>query len=445
MNAGALRQLYLTPRLVAGVAGAAVLFVLGYFWSPLAGLAWIVLGALALAAGLETLVLLRTRGGVEVARKVPARFSNGDPNPVTLALCNTTGGRLDVRVVEELPPAFGLRGYGWRVQMGAGETRTLEYTVRPTQRGRYLFGLVNAYASTSLGLVQRRYQSSVAHEVAVYPSFLYLEKYQLAAATSNLQPLGVRKMRRLGHTLEFEHVRDYTVGDDVRAVNWRATARRGHPMVNQYQDERAQPIYAILDMGRLMKMPFDGLTLLDHSINAALALAAVAIKKGDMSGVVAYASRIHLSLRAERRQGQMHRILEALYALQPEFDEADSERLYAALHRDLPRRSLLVLFTNFESVSGMKRHLPALRGLARRHVVVCILFENTELRALAAGQPERLDALYVQTIARQFGAEKREIARTLRQHGVGTLYTTPATLTLDVMGRYLELKAQGVI
>ncbi len=440
-----LAALHLTRRPVLALTAAAGLFTVGYFWPPLVALGWLVVGVTGGLLLLETAVLLRPAEGMTVERIVPRRFSNGDWNGVEIVLENRTGAALRVEVIEELPVQFQARHYHFNRTLAPGERQQFTYTVRPTQRGRYLFGRVNAYVSTPLGLVERRYRSAEAHEASVYPAFLQLERYQLVAATSRLELIGLKKMRRLGHTMEFEHVRDYATGDDVRTINWRATARRSQLMVNQYQDERAQPIYCVLDLGRTMRMPFSGLTLLDHSLNAALVLAGVALKKGDLAGLVTYAHRVPTILRAERRSGQMGRILETLYAVETDFAESDSQRLYTALRRELPRRSLLVVFTNFESVSGMRRHLPQLSRLATHHVVLCILFENTELRALADAEAPRLDALYIQTLARQFTTEKQEIARILRRHGVGTLFTTPGDLTLNVVNRYLELKAQGVI
>ncbi len=438
-----LRSLYLTPRLVWAVAACAVLYAIGYFWTPAVALASLGLASALLVALVEAVVLARPAAGVEVERIVPRRFSNGDENEVSILLQNTTGAPLLVELIEELPVQFQARGYRFDVPLAPGERRRITYTVRPTERGRYAFGRVNAYAATRIGFVQRRYRSDEAHEASVYPSFLQLEKYQLVAATSRLDLIGLKKMRRLGHTMEFEHIREYVQGDDVRTLNWRASARRGSLMVNQYQDERAQPIYAVIDTGRVMQMPFDGVTLLDYSINAALVLAGVAVKKGDMAGLVTYSNRVHTVLRAERRAAQMGRILEALYAVTTDFAESDVQRLYGELRARLPRRSLLVVFTNFESLSGMRRHLPELARLAHHHVVLTILFENTELKALTEQPADRLDEVYVRAIAQQVASEKREIARVLRQHGVLTLLTTPGTLTLDVVNRYLELKAQG--
>ncbi len=440
-----LRTLYLTPRLIGAVVACAVLFVAGHFWPAFTALGWLGTGAIALLTAAEAILLIRHEQGFSIARTVPRRFSNGDENSVRLTLENHLNTRVAVEVIEELPVQFQARGQRYSVGLEKGGQREVTYNVRPTQRGRYTFGLASAYVATGLGLVQRRFRGGEAHEASVYPAFLQLERYQLLAATSRLEQIGVKKMRRLGHTLEFEHIREYTTGDDIRTLNWRASARRGSLMVNQFQDERAQPIYSVIDTGRAMKMPFDGLTLLDHSINAALVLAGVALKKQDLAGLVTYSRSVHTFMRAERRSGQMARILETLFSVTTQFDESDTQRLYGRLRQSLPRRSLLVVFTNFESLSGLRRHLPELTRLANHHVVLCILFENTELRTLTQAPAQGLDRVYVQAIARQFADEKREIARTLRQHGVGTLLTTPGNLTLDVVTRYLELKAQGII
>lgn len=442
---GRLRALHLTPRLLAGVAGCALLAVASYLWPWLSGLAGLAVAALGVAALVEAVLLVRPAAGVSVDREVPRRFSNGDANEAAIVVENRTGGAVSVSLVEELPVQFQARGYAFRVALAPGERHRVTYTVRPTQRGRYGFGHVNAYVRTALGLVERRYVSTEAHEAAVYPSFLQLERYELVAATQRLDLVGLKKLRRLGHTMEFEHIREYVRGDDVRTLNWRATARRGDLMVNQFQDERAQPIYAVVDTGRAMKLPFDGLTLLDHAINAALVLGGVAVKKGDLAGLVTYSSRVHTVLKADRRAGQVGRLLETLYGVDTDFEESDVQRLYAELRARLPRRSLLVVFTNYESLSGLRRHLGEWRRLAQHHVVLVVLFENPEVRALTQQQPATLDAVYVQTVAQQFVNEKAEIARTLRQHGILTLHTTPAALTLDVVNRYLALKAQGVV
>ena len=160
-----------------------------------------------------------------------------------------------------------------------GEKKTYNYTLRPTERGTYAFGSLNVFASSPLGLFKRRFRFDTAQEVPVYPSYLQLRKYDFLAFTNRLFEYGLKKIRRIGHTMEFEQIKDYVRGDDIRNINWKATAKRNQLMVNQYQDEKSQPIYSVIDKGRVMKMPFEGLSLLDYAINATLVISNIAIKK----------------------------------------------------------------------------------------------------------------------------------------------------------------------
>lgn len=283
-----------------------------------------------------------------------------------------------------------------------------------------------------------------AKDVPVYPSFLQMRQYELLAISNRLEEIGVKKQRRIGHTMEFDHVRDYVRGDDPRTLNWKATARRGTLMVNQYRDERAQPVYCVIDMGRVMKMPFEQMTLLDYSINASLVLSNIALLKQDRAGIVTFAHEIGTVLPAERKQGHIYRIQEVLYNLETNFLESDYARLTAHLRRVLRQRSLVVLFTNFETRTSMRRRLTYLRALAGQHVVVVVFFENTELRTLLHSTPQDTEDIYIKTIAEKFAFEKREIVEELRRYGIYAVLTPPEHLTVNTINKYLELKARGV-
>jgi uncharacterized protein (DUF58 family) len=238
------------------------------------------------------------------------------------------------------------------------------------------------FATSVIGLVSRRFVFSADKMVPVYPSFLQMRKYELLAISNRLSDYGLKKIRRIGHSMEFEKIREYVQGDDYRTVNWKATARKNQLMVNQFQDEKSQHVYSIIDKSRLMKMPFEGMTLLDYSINAALVISNIALKKGDKPGLISFSEKINSLVPAESRATQMHKIQEALYREQTQFLDANFELLNATLVRKLQQRSLVLLYTNFESLQGMHRQLKYLKSIAARHVVVVIFFENTELKDL---------------------------------------------------------------
>jgi len=273
------------------------------------------------------------------------------------------------------------------------------------------------------------------------PSYLMLRNFELLAYRNNLAEAGNRKIRKIGHSLEFEQIREYVTGDDIRSLNWKATARKGGQlMVNSYTDERSQQIYCIIDKGRVMKMPFEGMTLLDYAINSTLILSRVALIRQDRAGLVTFGDQIGDFIPADRKASQMNNILETLYNQQTAFGESDYEKLYALVRTRITQRSLIVLFTNFESLTGLQRQLPFLLGIARNHLVLVVFFQNTELQQITNKPAIDVETLYIRTIAEKFEYEKRLMVKELQQHGIFTILTAPRNLTVNTVNKYLELK-----
>jgi len=216
-------------------------------------------------------------------------------------------------------------------------------------------------------------------------------------------------------------------------------------MVNNYTDERSQQVYCVIDKGRVMKMPFEGMSLLDYAINATLILSRVALIKQDRAGLITFAENISNFLPADRKAAQMGNILETLYNQDTRYLESDFEKLYIQVRTRVTSRSLIVLFTNFESLSGLQRQLPYIRSIARNHLVLVVFFENTELRQLTDSNAHDIESLYIKTIAEKFAFEKRQIVKELQQHGIFTILTAPQNLTVNTVNKYLELKARQAI
>jgi uncharacterized protein (DUF58 family) len=272
-----------------------------------------------------------------------------------------------------------------------------------------------------------------------------MRKYQLMAISNRLSEVGVKKVRRLGHSMEFEQIKEYVQGDDYRTLNWKATARKGQLMVNNFTDEKSQQVYCVIDKGRVMKMPFEGLSLLDYAINASLVLSNVALTKQDKAGLVTFSERVGAFLVANKNATQMQSILDVLYNQKTRYLESDFEQLYIMLRRKVSQRSLVVLFTNFESLSGLRRQLPYLRKISRHHLLVTVFFENTELKSLLEKPAKTVEEVYTKTIAEKFSLEKRLIAKELQQHGILSILTPPEQLTVNTINKYLELKAKQAI
>lgn len=440
-----LRSLFLTRRTFWAGWALVVLFALAQALPPLLDVA---LGLYAIFLVLllgEAFVLYRLQKGISAARQTREKWSNGDENPVNVQVTNHYPMPVRVRILDELPVQFQKRDLVFNGNMSGGATVTFPYAVRPVERGLYRYGAINVMVSTVLGLVERRYPLEADRSVSVYPSFIHLRRYDMMAVSDRLLMPGQRKVRRASQQNEFEHVREYVSGDDRRTLNQKATARRGRLMVNQYQDERSQSVYAMIDAGRTMKMPFDGLSLLDYSINAALAISSVAMRKEDRAGLIVFSDKVHTALGAGRERGHMNRIMETLHAQRTDHAETDMDALYVAVKRSVPQRSLLLLFTNFESMNGLRRQLPRLRSLAAAHRLVVIFFRNTGIEEDLQAPVNDTAELYVRTITERYAFEKKLVAKELERHGIATVLTRPENLTVDTINKYLELKARGTI
>jgi uncharacterized protein (DUF58 family) len=436
---------YLQSRLLVACGALIGLFALSFSIEWLFMPAKMLTGVLVVFLMADFALLFTTKNGVKAHRIMEDKLSNGDNNQVTIQVENDYNFNISVEILDEAPEQFQARHLQLSGRVNAGGKIVLFYMLRPTKRGLYSFGALNVFVISPIGLLARRYRFEQGHSVPVYPSLLQMRKYGLMVISDRLKEAGLKRPRRIGQNMEFEQIREYVTGDDYRSLNWKATARRNQLMVNQFQDERSQHVYNIIDKGRAMKMPFEGLTLLDYAINASLVMSNITLLKGDKAGLVTFNQRISMLLPAERKHAQMQKIAEALYNQKTSYKEPDYDLLFATLLQKIKQRSLLIIYTNFETQASMERQLPGLKNLAKRHVIVVIIFKNTELSALLQMIPRSLEEVYLKTTAEKFMYEKDLIVRKLAQHGIHAVLTEPAQLTVNTINKYLELKARHLI
>ena len=433
------------------VAGFVVAFVLPWLLGPMQ----IALGIVVLLALLDTLLLYMPAKNhvapVFGRRVMGEKLANGSENDIRIYIENRYRFPIQTETIDEIPHQFQRRDVLFKASIKPGATQLINYQLRPTKRGEYAFGAVNIYAASPLGLVRRRFRYDQNKVVPVYPSFLQMRQYELLAIHNRLTEVGAKRIRRVGHSQEFEQIRPYVAGDDPRSINWKATARRAGTgaadalVINHFQDERAQQVYCLIDKGRVMRMPFDGLSLLDYAINATLVVSNIALLKHDKAGLITFSNRPGATLAADRHPGHLLKLLEILYRQKTKYLETDFELLYATVRACIKQRSLLILFTNFETLHGMQRQLPYLRRLSKDHLLLVIFFENTELREYLDAPPETTEDVYNQTIAEKFAQEKRQIVLELQRYGIYSLLTAPKDLTANTINKYLEFKARGLI
>ena len=431
--------MYLTRRFYIAMTAVILTMAGGYLWLPLfmAG-RWMLLALLLLLA-VDLGLLYWPGSSLSATRHCADRFSNGDENPVAIAVENGYRIPVWVEIIDEIPAELSTENsiFPLKKKTLNSQLSTPNYTLIPTRRGNYSFGKIRLFARTRVGLAERRFTVGSEQEVKVYPSYAKLSQYEFLAIHNNLTERGIKRIRRVGHHTEFEQIRDYVVGDDYRTINWRATAHRHQLMVNVFNQERSQQIYSLIDKGRVMQQAFRRMTLLDYAVNASLALSHVAIRKEDRAGLITFAGQPDTFLPASRQQGQMHTLMELLYAQQTDFAETDYSALCVCVNKYISKRSLLVLYTNFSTLVTLRRQLPYLQQLNRRHRLLVVFFEDTEL----AVRPE---SPFHEVIAEKFAYEKRLIVSLLKQHGIAALLTPPEKLSVNVINKYLELKQQNL-
>jgi uncharacterized protein (DUF58 family) len=438
-------DLFLGSRLFIALGCCVALFLFAFFFPVLGNLPYYLFYVLIALVLIDLVLLYRTQRGVFLRREVPERLSNGDDNELKIYLENFYNFPVKIGIIDEIPFQFQKRDLWFTTTLSPREQKSISYFLRPTRRGEYDFGLTRLYVSSPLGLLTRRFNVLGEKIVPVYPSFLKLRQYELMAISNRLTDIGIKKIRRIGHSMEFDQVKNYVAGDDYRTINWKSTARKGDLMVNSYTDEKAQNIYCVIDKSRAMRMPFEGLSLLDYAINATLILSSVALVKQDKAGLITIAEKTGSVVQADRRATQLNKIMEVLYKEKTRYLETDMEALYISIRATLKQRSLVVFFTNFESMSALERQLPFLKRTAKFHLLLVVFFENTTLRTLSEEPAKDVEGIYIKTIAEKFAFEKKLIVKELTKHGILSLLTPPQKLTVNVVNRYLAIKAKQQI
>ena len=440
-----IKAFYLTSDFFIYIWGIVFLFVLGYFFREIFFLAQLAFYVFILLMIFDVVILFRVKKGVFASRETPFRLSNGDNNEIKIYIENFFKYKVNVKIIDEIPFQFQVRNFQYTSGLLPGENKVISYNLKPLKRGEYSFGNINLFVSSPLKLALRKFQFSGDKVIPVYPSYIQMRKFELSAISNRLSDVGIKRIRRLGHSTEFEQIKDYVIGDDYRTINWKATARKNILMVNNYQDEKSQQVYSVIDMGRTMKMPFNGMSLLDYAINTSLVISNIALHKEDKAGIVTFSNKIGNLLPAENRATQMHKILELLYKQTTDFLESDFESLCSILLSKITHRSLILLYTNFETIDALKRQLHFLRRLAASHLVIVIFFENTELKSLLEKEPESTEEIYIKTIGEKFAFEKRQVVKELDRYKIHSILTPPEKLSVNTINKYLELKARSLI
>lgn len=440
-----LRQLYLSNYFFGAYALSFGVMLMGYGWPLLTWVGYAMLALITATTALQILMLFRAKIPIEVVRKTPRQFSLHDENPVQLTVRNRSDKSLNIRLIDELPIQLQVRDFERIFTLDEGEEWRDTYFILPIKRGAYEFGNILAFLSPKFGFVERRIEIEAAVEVKVYPSFIQMRTYELMVFSAERNSEGIKKIRKRGHGLEFSDIKHYALGDDPRTINWKATSRKQELMVNNYQVEKSQQVYAVIDKSRSMHMPFNGLNLLDYSINATLSLLNIVLRNQDHAGLMTFAGKVETYIPAQRRGQQRAILLDALYKQKETTEEADFDELYHFTRRSIKGRSLLLVFTNFMSLEALERNLPILKRLNRAHLLVVVFFENTELLAHSEEEVQTTMDIASKVMADKLLLDQQQIVIELRKLGIQAIKTKPEELTTNTINKYLELKSQGLV
>lgn len=440
-----LRGFFITDRFYLAIALSVVLMASGYVWNPLLYVGLSLASAMVLLLTIDSLLIWGERERPSVERHLPEKLSMGDQNVVRLLVTNPCGRSFKCVLLEELPVQLQIRDFTFKLTVKADSEQEVRYNVRPVGRGVYGFGLVNLYLRTSIGFVERRIKTAEQQNVPAYPSVIQMKTFELKVMSRTASLQGIKRLRRIGQSMEFEQIRNYVQGDEIKRVNWRASGRRNELMVNQYEDERAQNIYSLIDKGRVMKSPFHELSLLDHAINCSLVVSNISMLKGDRAGLITFDEYADTVIPAKRGATQLKLLGKSLYNQETLFTESNYKELYMTLVRNVKNRSMLMLYTNFESLYNLQRVLPTLRMINKMHLLVVVFFEDTELKAAQEVEVKNTLDVYVRTMMKRFSIEKEQMVNELNKFGIQSILTPPNQLNVNVINKYLELKSRGMI
>lgn len=390
--------------------------------------------------------LSRLPKGLRIERIFNSRFAIGDKTEVNLKIINETGQNIRLKLKDEFPPQMEL--FGTRegaVKVNSFETASLIYELKPPKRGRFEFGGVAVRYLSRFGLVWCQTQLSDKKQVKVYPNIRRAREAELAALGAESIVASQRRSIKRGEGREFESMRDYVRGDELRNISWTATARRGKLVTRQYQIERDQTILVALDAGRLMTGRIENESKFDSSIQATLSLMSAAMRGGDNIGIVVFGRRIRKFLPPKRGVEQQDAALEMLHDIEPEMIEPSYSRAFEFISGHLKKRAMVVILTDLVDEEGSKELLSSLKLLRPRHLPIVVTIGDRDLRKSVQNVPDSIQALFTQSAAEEVLYQREAALKKIEILGGLALDVTTRTLAPSLLETYLRVKERGLL
>jgi len=406
---------------------------------------WYLLAAAFACAALADALFLSRVETPEVARRIPAALAVGVRSDIVLRVTNRSRWPLRCELHDSYPAGFEAEGMPLAFELGTRGWAELGYALRADSRGAKRFAAAELRLSSRLGLVQARRFSGPQQPVRVYPNFRALAKYTLLATDNRLSQIGVLQVRRRGEGMEFHQLREYRQGDPPRAIDWKATSRTARLISREYEDEKDQRVMLVVDCGRRMAAKDDdredALSHFDHTLNAALLLAHVAVRQGDAVGMLTMGG-VRRYCEPRKSVAAVHALLNRAYDIEPTLAVPDYQDAARELMRHVRRRSLVILLTNLRDEDD-ETLMPALKALRARHLVVLASLREAILGRALGARVDTFDRAVTHAAAADYLALRERAFRRIAAAGVVTLDVEPDRLPIALVNRYLELKRAG--
>ena len=438
-----MQKIYARTRFYLWQAVIIVLFILSFFWTPIFALAIAVLVAGIVGLILEYRKLVRLSTKINGSRTIAKTLSLGDEQFIDYKFYNDNLDIILLDIYDNLPNQFQYRGLLKAIRLEAEQENHFKHPIKPLTRGKYQFGQLNAFLHIDMpGFLERKISFDGPTLTKVYPSIIQMKQYSMFVFSKHAKSFGIQRHRAIGDNDEFEQIRNYVSGDNMKSINWKATTRTRELMVNQYQDSRAQEIYCIIDKGRSMYMPFNGMSLLDYAINSSLVISNIVLKKYDKAGLITFSDQVNDIIKANSHPRQIGMLSEKLYAQKTDFKVSNYEQLNFILKSTVSKRAVLFLFTNFETQNDLERVMPYLRKVSRSHLLIVISFINSELVIEKKKEITNIEEAYKEITTEKLLFDKERTMQLLAKNGIQYILTRPEELSINVINKYLEIKAK---
>lgn len=427
------------PRLAlfAALLSPAVFLLRGRPW-----LALLLIAAVVLLVWVIDWLLTVSPNNIEVTRQVPSSITLDRNGSVSWLVTNTSNRSASVHFADALAPSLMADHRRAQVQLPGLRSATIETDLSPTRRGRFELGELVVRVDGPLGFAGRQQTRWEAGELRIFPRFPSRAEAELRLRRSRLD-MGLRSARMRGGGSEFEQLRDFTVDDEFRKVDWAATARANRMIVRTYRTERNQTVINVMDNGRLMASQIGGVPRVEHAMDAIMALTTVATGLGDRTGLLVFDGEVRKTVAASARSTQLSRITNAMFDIEPVFAESDYHGAFTETLLRFNRRTMLVIHTELVEQTLNEFLLPALPLLTRSHVVVLATVRDPEVDRWATAIPTTAEETHRHAAARASLLERQRTIRELRRHGAAVIDAVPGKLAARLMDHYLDVKARG--